>query len=463
MKRCANLFASKTGIITAAILAVLTTCGEVRSAGPEIPDNKKLGTIYNNDINCILGSLPGGKATPGGYKAVVLDLLDAGPGVLAQNVGMPDPVIYRSKVATLWSKHFEEVVRALAPTTSDVPESQIKEAWAIDALVAAGTDPLAITIEACRERGVPIVASYRMNAEDFYGKELDLYDFGRQNKNLRIPARNCLDPAHLEVYNHRMAIFTEVANNYDVDGIEFDFKRWYHMISDPHENHPVLTRMVAETRKMLDEVAKRKGRKRLLLGVRVEPMVAGTFSKEDFPGAIGGPPTNRSCLDAGLDVKTWIEKGYVDYVCPSFFWPRLPGIPKTAQFAELAKGTDVGIYPSIFGLPVWSSDRLQPGQTAMKVGAEATRRHRDEIIHAALKMYEDGADGISTFNFFVQDYPPPGQNRRAWDKKESWASDLYGRGSKEYGWVLRCLLPKLSSAETLRKYLAQPAVVPCAE
>ncbi len=240
----ADVLTSSTRISAVAILVVLTMCGDVRSAGPKIPDNKKLGTVYNNDINIILNSLPGRKTTPSDYKAVVLDLLDAGPGVLAQNVGMPDPVIYRSKVATLWSKHYEEVIRAMAPKHSDISESSIKQALVIDALVAAGTDPLAITIEACRERGVPIVASYRMNAEDFYGGELDMYDFGRQNKDLRIAGHNCLDPAHPEVYNHRMAIFTEVANNYDIDGIEFDFKRWYHMISDPHKNHPVLTRMV---------------------------------------------------------------------------------------------------------------------------------------------------------------------------------------------------------------------------
>src|SRR5438445_10410098 len=62
-------------------------------------NNKSLGSILNNDINNILGVLSGAKTTPAEYKKAVLHLLDAKPGVLAQNVGMPDPVIYRSQVA----------------------------------------------------------------------------------------------------------------------------------------------------------------------------------------------------------------------------------------------------------------------------------------------------------------------------------------------------------------------------
>ena len=87
-----------------------------------------------------------------------------------------------------------------------------------------------------------------MNAEDFGSRQLDLYDFGRQNKHLRIPGRNCLDPTHPAVYKHRMEIFAEVAREYDIDGVEFDFRRWHHMISNPRKNYPILTRMVAENR-----------------------------------------------------------------------------------------------------------------------------------------------------------------------------------------------------------------------
>ena len=189
--------------------------------------NRKLGSILNNDINNILFAVSGAGTTPAEYRKAVDHLLDTKPGVLAQNVGMPDPIIYRSNVATTWDKYVGG-----------------EQAQAQADLFAAGTNPLAITIEACRERDVMIVASYRMNAEDFYDRTTEVYDFGRQHKDLRIPGAHCLDPAHPEVFEHRTAIFAEVARDYDIDGIEFDFRRWCHMISDPLENHPILTRMV---------------------------------------------------------------------------------------------------------------------------------------------------------------------------------------------------------------------------
>jgi len=401
-----------------------------RAASGRLPGNRELKNIFNSDIDGLLGCCSGSDTSPEEYKQLVLGMLDMGMHVLAQNVGMPDPVIYRSEVATTWDKYL----------------GQSGDALAMRALLDAGTDPLTLTIEACRERGIPIVASYRMNAEDFYAKTVELSDFGRSHRDLKIPGAHCLDPAHPEVFKHRMEIFSEVANNYDIDGIEFDFKRWYHMVSDPHKNHVVLTRMVAETRKMLDEVARKKGRERLLLGVRVEPTLEGAFRKADLPGAHKGPPVNQSCADAGLDVKTWIKEGYVDYVCPSLFWPRLPGLPRTAEFVELARKADVGIYPTVFPLPAWAEDQKNP----VSDSPQTRRRHRDEILRAALACYEQGADGISTFNWSRRDPDKP-------VKENSFKSDLYGRANAGYVRVVRAICPKLGNPQSLRRYLKEQA------
>ena len=423
--------------------------GAFSLAAGELPDNRKFGSIVNSDIDNALYGASGKQTTPAEYKKAVLRLLDVKPGLLAQNVGMPDPVVYRSKVATAWNKYLTEVCQSRNWVKAGETDSS---ADALTSLFDAGADPLEITIKACRERNVPIVASYRMNAEDFYEGELNLYDFGRAHKDLRIPGRNCLDPAHPEVFRHRMEIFTEVATDYDIDGIEFDFRRWSYMISNPHENYSLLTRMVRQTREMLDEVARKKGRARMILGARVGPILRGAFTKEDFPGAYFGSPENQSCEDMGLDVATWIKEGYVDYVCPSFFWPRLPGLPRTAEFVALARGTKVGIYPTVFGLPGWAEDT----KNRVEDTDETRQRHRRELCEAALQMYGDGADGISTFNMFPQHYPLPGEDQPGWGKKREW-SNLYGRSAKGYGWVLQEVMPKLGNAEGLRRYLKQQA------
>ena len=370
-------------------------------AAPKFPDNRGFGSILNNDATNIMYASTGADTTPEEFRRGIGFLLDARPGLLAQSTGQPDPVFYRSQVATPFSEYVEETNRV-------VP--------AMRALAAAGTDPLQLAVEVCRERGIPVVASYRMNSEDFGPRALTHFDFARDNPQFVIqipgvPPRGCLDPAHPEVYAHRMAIFREVIEKYDVDGLEFDFKRWIFMISEPQKNHVILTRMVRETRQMLDEVAKHKGKKRMILGVRVEPVISGDLRKEDIPGG-HGPPWNRSCEASGLDIRTWVEEGLVDYICPSHFWPEWPGLPHTAEFVELAKGKDIGIYPTIFPKPAWTKDDspIEPGDEAK------VRRYKNELCGLALRCYAEGADGISTFNWLPhhQRGMQPDPNRPSW-------------------------------------------------
>lgn len=365
---------------------------------------KKLGSILNNDINNILFAISEEETAPEEYRKAVLHLLGAAPGVLAQNVGMPDPVIYRTEVATTWDKYHGEVRRAVWPD-AEADEAE-HETRVMCQILAAATDPLTLTIEACREHGVLVLASYRMNAEDMYVGELDLYDFGRQHKELAIPDRNCLDPVHPEVFEHRMAIFEEVAREYDIDGIELDFRRWTHMVSEPQENHPVLTEMVRHTRRMLERVGADRGRARLLLGARVAPTIDGPAMGDN----------DMSCADLGLDVETWVREELVDYLCPSFFWGHNPGDdPHTAEFVELARGADVGIYPTVFPFSRWQAD--DPGSERIEVDDhEKMMRYRDDLVGAAVKCYARGAHGISTYNWVP--HQQPGMTRR--NIREAW-------------------------------------------
>ena len=421
---------------------VLVASAANATGGNDLSDNRQLGSILTQDIMVMWavsgpkgqGATPwtaadykkkGPKVTPAEFKKAMLHLLDAKPGVMAQDVGLPDPVIYRSKVATTWEKY--------TPLAGHVAT-----AWTMQSLLEAGTDPLTVTIEACRERGIPIVGSYRMNAEDFGGTQLDTFEFGRQHKEWRIAGANCLDPARPEVFAHRMAIFTELANEYDIDGIEFNFRRWHRMVSDPQQNHTVLTRMVRQTREMLDDVARKKGRKKMLLGVRVAPTLSGP--------SLGG--MDMSCQDLGLDVRTWIKEELVDYVSPSFFWGHNPGDdPRTAEFAALAKGSNVGIYPTVFSYSKWQkgnddAQRIEPDET------EDLKRYRDDILNAALKCYAEGADGISTFNWVPAQQPE--MTRR--NIREGW-----GLGAAK---VQMHLHPMLGDRAALQAYLESDVVLP---
>lgn len=443
-----NTFSRVLLIGFAAIVLVLLAadCSAAGLAGP--PSGKLLGTVFNNDINNILYALNGKETTPEQYGRVVLAILDMKPGVLAQNVGLPDPVIYRSDVATTLDKHLVEVSAVTWPDQSG--EGATRQRDALTTLFEAGTDPLRLTIEACRERGVWIVASYRMNAEDWYEHTYTLSDFGRAHPEFRIVDSGNLDPAIPEVYAHRMRIFSEVVDRYDVDGIEFDFRRWYHMVSDPLDNHTVLTRMVRDMRGILDEAARRKGRERLLLGVRVGPSLDSDPIPFTFPGIFyPQKPTNASCKELGLDVKTWIDERLVDYVCPALFLASLPGMPLTNEFAALAKDTSVGVYPTLWPHAAWMHGvcerRVEPDDV------RALALYKYDLCTTVLRMYEDGADGISTYNWYSHL-----RNARVpnlWTDGEGAA----GAGAEA---VQTYVYPLLRDPGAIKSYLAQPWAVP---
>ena len=287
-----------------------------------------------------------------------------------------------------------------------------------------------------------------MNAEDYYHGSYLLSDFERAHPEWRIPGAGCLDPAIPEVYAHRMAIFREVAERYDIDGIELDFRRWYHMVSDPLKNHTVLTRMVRETRRMLDEVARMKGRRKLILGARVGPSLDIDPSPFVYPGSYYPvKPVNASCRELGLDVRTWISDRLVDYLCPTLFLDGLPGQPKTREFADLAKGTQVGIYPTLWSWCYWEHGITERTITLETKDEQALALYKDDLCTAALRMYEDGADGISTFNWFSH-------LRNA--KMPAFAESEYGGAGADA--VQTAIYPLLRDPAAIRRYRATPSI-----
>ncbi len=380
----------------------------------QLKPNRELGTIQNNDINNILHGGYEGDMRPQDYREAVGHLLEGKPSVLAQTVGQADPVIYRTREATTFDKYLEQVsMQVFADVWSKSDNAKAEtvrrraagQAEYVARLLSEGTSPLEITIEACHSYEIPVLASYRMNGEDWYQHSYLLYDFGRYHPEFRIrdgsKHTGAIDYAIPTVFEQRLRMFTEVATLYDVDGIEFDFRRWTHMISDPLHNYPVFTDLIRQTRQMLAAVSRSKGRERMLLCVRVGPSLDDPQGTEYAGGKLS---TDFSSRLLGLDVATWIEEELVDVVCPTLFWPALPGLPRVAEFVERAHEKNVGIYPTVFPRPAWS-DQLPGGERTLEdldqsEIADLMRLHRDEICQAAVQCYEQGADGLSTYNWF---------------------------------------------------------------
>jgi hypothetical protein len=212
---------------------------------------------------------------------------------------------------------------------------------------------------------------------------------------------------------------------------------------------------------MLDETARKKGRAKLLLGARVGPSLDTDPTPFVYPGEYyPKDPENSSCRNLGLDVRTWIREGLVDYLCPATFIGPLPGLPLTREFVDLAEGTDTGIYPTLWPASAWMHGVGERLVTLSEEDAKALALLKHDLCTAALSMYREGADGISTFNWFshLRDAKVP----------HNWAD----RGSAPAGAVDGCftaegsdavqtfVYPLLGDPNAIACYLRQPWALP---
>ncbi len=271
--------------------------------------------------------------------------------------------------------------------------------WAsgIRGLRAEGTNALEVVTRYMHGEGKEVLAAIRMN--DTHHRRLDSAEplcptFAIEHPQFVIEQpdgrtnETALDYSHREVREHRLDIMREIAQEYDVDGLELNFVRWAkHFPRDRgREKAPIMTDYVGRIRGMLDAAAKKRRRSRLTLGVRV-------------------PESIDACWLAGVDVKTWVEQGWIDYLVISTWNNTDPQIPVDA-FARFAKpagvdtivvmGNMIGsIYrgpPTILDRPIAMSAKHK---TSSYLGMLLTE---SEARGAAANYYAWGADSISLWN-----------------------------------------------------------------
>jgi len=250
---------------------------------------------------------------------------------------------------------------------SDIPSSKVTELfpWRPPGMDKAGVDCLEVLIDRCHHHGMQFIADIRMN---------DRHGGPRKGLAKEHPEWALLgsgnDFAIQGVRDAMLTFSSEVLDTYDVDGLEYDYMRWCHMFQPGQgkQNAHLLTDFTRRTRKLLDEAAKRRGCKRLALGVRV-------------------PQNIEECDYLGFDLATWIKEGLVDYVVPSDFFHSDSNM-KTEDFVKLAAGTNCKIYPAIH--PMISMDGPNEHYRLMSL---------PNYRAAAQNFYGFGADGISPYNY----------------------------------------------------------------
>jgi hypothetical protein len=266
-----------------------------------------------------------------------------------------------------------------------------------------GEDPLALTLAAARRNGFGAFISYRMNDHHYlqYESSPTHSSVWRDHWQWRLPHPGQAEPvehqAHIlnylvpEVRAWYFAILRELAETYDIDGIEFDFMRSPQFFPADRiaEGTQLMTAFVRDVRNLLDDLGRRRGR-RLLLGCRV-------------PWALEG------CAAIGLDVKGWDAAKLVDMVNISLFYKTTCEIRVDEFVRDIRHATTYGELNFV----------TTSGKTPYGYTNNINRRTTVEQYRAlAFSFLTQGVQGISLFNFMYTRDHSFGDPRRIYPGEE---------------------------------------------
>lgn len=188
----------------------------------------------------------------------------------------------------------------------------------MSALLKAGLDPLQMQIDFGRKNNIEIFWSLRMNdthdgSKAEYGpimfrdnklkNEHPEYLLGTIKHPLKHGAWSGVNYALPEVRDLAFRYTEEVCRNYDIDGVELDFFRHPVFFQSTARGEPAaqaeldaMTDLVQRVRAMAEESAERRG-KPILVAMKV-------------------PDSVEYCRAIGLDLGTWLKRGYLDLMIP---------------------------------------------------------------------------------------------------------------------------------------------------
>ncbi len=281
------------------------------------------------------------------------------------------------------------------------------------AVQEAGWDPLSVVVERAHENGLRLWGAFRMNEihEDWPEAAVYRSDFKKEHPELLLGSpypephvRGNLDSdfcwgwnyAMPEVRERRLAVIEEVANDYDVDGIELDFMRhtFYFKTEERELGMPLMNDFMQQVRQVMDRASERKGRP-LTLAVRVDRNFA----------------ENRAL---GLDVLTWIEEELADLLIP-MDCGRMDMQADVKGFVEAARNTRCEIAGGIENRTYGPYGYLADDDTDFwRFGTLPMLRA------AALGYYRQGAGSIYLYNYlYIRDHTqvepdPDAYARDAW-------------------------------------------------
>ncbi|NOY29245.1 MAG: family 10 glycosylhydrolase [Planctomycetes bacterium] len=306
-----------------------------------------------------------------------------------------DSVFYCTGATTMFTHRTDKIGETYGKyITDESGESERRYKANLEALAKAGTDPLELAINLCKENDVEIFFTYRINdvhdtflawERSTWKREHPEYLVGKPGDWVKYPQHaleganqftredprrwwTSLDFEKQEVRDYLLAIIDDVLTRYDVDGIEIDYwraalffrpTRTYETTTA--EQVEILTNFQRRVREKAYEHGNRRGRP-ILVATRV-------------------PSTKKICRYIGIDIEQWLKDDLLDVLTTGGGY--VPFTMPTKELVELGHAYDTPVYPTISA----SGMRGPHSSDAHWRGAASNARHA-------------GADGIVLFNTF---------------------------------------------------------------
>lgn len=315
--------------------------------------------VYCNDDGWIIGACDGPLTPDAMWDQMIAPYMDTPVTTFLWSVGGHEVHDYETEVGERFGQG------------QDLTEPEhIRKADNLKGLIADHGGPVTVIAALCRRAGLRFLPSMRMN--EHYDMDEAAPTYGRMRRqhpewtigkgedlppgSLEWGIRTGLDYARPEVRAYMLAIAAELAQGFDIDGLELDFMRHpaFFRREEAFAHAYLMTDFVASVRQML----RASGADRELL-VRV-------------------PPTLADCRRIGLDVTTWMQQGLVDTVVGGGGF-----IPFSTPLAEF-----VGVGQSAGCCILGCFEALRPF-----LDEEALRA-------AAARYWAAGADGLYLFNYY---------------------------------------------------------------
>lgn len=179
-----------------------------------------------------------------------------------------------------------------------------------------------------------------------------------------------LDYGQREVRDRALAFLREIAERYDLDGLELDWMRFgFHFRPGfEDEGAALLNEFVRNVRLLLDEQGAKRGR-RIKLSVRV-------------------PSRPDASLALGIDAVEWARRGWIDQVVAAPFWETTDTDIPIELWKQLLHGTPVVLAAGL--------------ELLVRAYPASELRHKntpESVRGAAISFLSRGADRIYLFNY----------------------------------------------------------------